>query len=254
MPRTRFSPPDHLHQRDRRSSPKRSAPTCRRSRAAIGLDNRIGSKFLHAGPGFGGSCFPKDTRADGQDSHRIMTCSSASSRRCSASTISASARWRARFRTLPAAACVARQSAVLGLTFKPDTDDMSRGAVDPAGDRPARHGRESARPRSGRHGSGAKGATRHRLLRRPLRLCEGRRRHGGRHRVGAIPHARSGPPEARDGAAVVVDLRNIYRPEDMAALGFTYESVGRAPDRGAEVSVVVIPRGSGVSSTLRRLD
>ena len=45
---------------------------------------------------------------------------------------------------------------------------------------------------------------------------------------------------------VVVDLRNIYRPEDMAALGFTYESVGRASEPG---NLSVIPRAGGVSST-----
>ncbi len=41
---------------------------------------------------------------------------------------------------------------------------------------------------------------------------------------------------------VVVDLRNIYRPEDMAALGFTYESIGRAPQRGTDTRCVV-PHG-----------
>ena len=48
---------------------------------------------------------------------------------------------------------------------------------------------------------------------------------------------------------VVVDLRNIYRPEDMAAHGFTYESVGRAAEPGREPNVAVIPRACGVSST-----
>jgi UDPglucose 6-dehydrogenase len=74
---------------------EKSAPTCRRWRAASGLDNRIGSKFLHAGPGYGGSCFPKDTLAlikTAQDYDSPLR----SSRPWSRSTTSASAPWAAR--------------------------------------------------------------------------------------------------------------------------------------------------------------
>ena len=75
----------------------------------IGMDNRIGSKFLHAGPGFGGSCFPKDTRAlvktalDHDVQLRIVEA-------VLGSTTTANARWRARFATPRAAACAARRS------------------------------------------------------------------------------------------------------------------------------------------------
>jgi UDPglucose 6-dehydrogenase len=48
---------------------------------------------------------------------------------------------------------------------------------------------------------------------------------------------------------VVVDLRNIYRREDMAAHGFVYDSVGRSSEPGFEAGVAVIPRACGVSST-----
>ena len=48
--------------------------------------------------------------------------------------------------------------------------------------------------------------------------------------MGAVPHPRPGTAESELAQPVVVDLRNIYRPEDMAALGFTYESVGRGPE------------------------
>jgi len=53
---------DHLHQRDGRALRKVGANVQEVARG-MGLDGRIGSKFLHAGPGFGGSCFPKDTSA-----------------------------------------------------------------------------------------------------------------------------------------------------------------------------------------------
>ena len=90
----------------------------------IGLDNRIGSKFLHAGPGYGGSCFPKDTLAliktakdhGAADPHR---------RDRGRGQRGAQARHGAT-RSSPLAAGEVRGKtiALLGLTFKPNTDDM----------------------------------------------------------------------------------------------------------------------------------
>jgi UDPglucose 6-dehydrogenase len=89
----------------------------------IGLDNRIGSKFLHAGPGFGGSCFPKDTRAllqtaqDYEVPLRIIEAVIAANdirKRAMARRVSAAFGGALRGKTI----------AVLGLTFKPNTDDM----------------------------------------------------------------------------------------------------------------------------------
>ena len=89
----------------------------------IGLDNRIGSKFLHAGPGYGGSCFPKDTLAllktaeDHQAPLRIVE-----------SVVKVNeARKRAMGRKVIQALggdARGRTVALLGLTFKPNTDDM----------------------------------------------------------------------------------------------------------------------------------
>src|SRR5665213_3952231 len=89
----------------------------------IGLDNRIGSKFLHAGPGFGGSCFPKDTVAllkTGLD-HGVAL-------RIVEAVVSVNdARKRAMARKVASALggeLRGKTIAVLGLTFKPNTDDM----------------------------------------------------------------------------------------------------------------------------------
>jgi len=89
----------------------------------IGLDNRIGSKFLHAGPGYGGSCFPKDTLAlikTAQDFGapiRIVEAVAAVNdqrKRAMAKKVIAAAGGSVRGKTV----------AILGLTFKPNTDDM----------------------------------------------------------------------------------------------------------------------------------
>jgi UDPglucose 6-dehydrogenase len=91
--------------------------------SGIGLDNRIGSKFLHPGPGFGGSCFPKDTRALLQTAHdyevplRIVEAVITANdirKRAMARRVSAAFGGSLRGKTI----------AVLGLTFKPNTDDM----------------------------------------------------------------------------------------------------------------------------------
>lgn len=89
----------------------------------IGLDNRIGSKFLHAGPGYGGSCFPKDTLAllkTAQDSDTPL-------RMVEAVVQSNDLRKRAMGRRIISALegdARGKKIALLGLTFKPNTDDM----------------------------------------------------------------------------------------------------------------------------------
>jgi UDPglucose 6-dehydrogenase len=92
---------------------------------AIGRDGRIGPKFLHPGPGYGGSCFPKDTRAlarTGQDHGEPLSLIEAA--------ISANERQKNRMvdkieRALGGAGSLAGKTiAVLGLSFKPNTDDM----------------------------------------------------------------------------------------------------------------------------------
>jgi UDPglucose 6-dehydrogenase len=90
---------------------------------AMGLDNRIGRKFLHAGPGFGGSCFPKDTRAAAQFARELDR---------SFEIVEAVLRVNARQRQYAfdkiVAACDGdvrgRRVALLGLSFKPETDDI----------------------------------------------------------------------------------------------------------------------------------
>ena len=110
----------------------------------IGLDNRIGGKFLHAGPGFGGSCFPKDTRAlvkTAQDHDvplRIVEAVLAvndTRKRAMARKVAAAYGGNLRGKTV----------AVLGLTFKPNTDDMREAPSHPAHHRAARPRRHGAR-------------------------------------------------------------------------------------------------------------
>jgi UDPglucose 6-dehydrogenase len=132
----------------------------------IGLDNRIGTKFLHAGPGFGGSCFPKDIRAlvkvalDHDVQLRIVEAVlgvNDNRKRAMARKVSNAAGGSLRGKTV----------AVLGLTFKPDTDDMREAPSIPLVTACSTWA-QSARARSGRHGTGAQGIARHRILRRPL--------------------------------------------------------------------------------------
>ena len=166
----------------------------------IGLDNRIGTKFLHAGPGFGGSCFPKDTKAlikiaqDYDVSLRIVESVLAVNEN----------RKRAMARKVSQAlgGSLARQDHRRARShLQARHRRHARRAVDPAGHRPPRHGREGEGVRSCRHGAGQGRAAQHHLLRGRLFLRARCRRAGRRHRMGAIPWSRSRPAEERHGAA-----------------------------------------------------
>jgi UDPglucose 6-dehydrogenase len=89
----------------------------------IGLDNRIGPKFLHAGPGYGGSCFPKDTLAllqtaanAGVEQRIVSTVVNVNDERKAAMSL--------RVQKALGGSLAGKRVGVLGLTFKPNTDDM----------------------------------------------------------------------------------------------------------------------------------
>ena len=192
----------------------------------IGLDNRIGSKFLHAGPGYGGSCFPKDTLA------LIKTAQDYNAPTRIVETVAAvnDQRKRAMGRKVIAACGGSvrdKTIAVLGLTFKPNTDDMR--------DAPSLAVITTLQD-AGAHvrGYDPEGMEQARAVLPDVELCESA--------YACITGADAlvivtewNEFRALDlkrahkllKAPVVVDLRNIYRPDEMARLGFTYTSIGR---------------------------
>ncbi len=194
----------------------------------IGLDNRIGPKFLHAGPGFGGSCFPKDVRAlikTAQDHDVPMRILEA------VETVN-DTRKRAMARKVSAAfAGVLRGKtvAVLGLTFKPNTDDMREApsiplitalqdmgakvrAYDPVGMGQAREVLTEVTYCQGPYDC-VEGADAAVIVTEweQFRALD----------LGRVSDLMACP--------VIVDLRNVYRPEEMKKHGFAYSCVGRAP-------------------------
>jgi UDPglucose 6-dehydrogenase len=193
----------------------------------MGLDGRIGRKFLHPGPGFGGSCFPKDTLAlariaqdAGSPLRLVETVIAVNEARKAAMAD--------RIRQACGGSVAGKRIAVLGLTFKPETDDMREApalvilprllaegaevvAYDPQGMAQARQLLPAATRYADRALAAAAEADALVLLTEwnefralaPERLAQAMR---GR---------------------VVLDLRNVWDPAAMRAAGFTYHSIGR---------------------------
>src|SRR5690242_8897707 len=192
----------------------------------IGLDNRIGSKFLHAGPGYGGSCFPKDTLAllkTGQDNEAPL-------RIIEAVAAVNETRKRAMARKVAAALggdMRGKKIAVLGLTFKPNTDDMREAPSIPI-------------------------ITALQDMGATVRAYDPEGMEQAKHYVSDVAFCRDAYDCAQGASALVivteweqfraldferlksvmkrrvlVDLRNVYRPDEVARYGFAYESIGR---------------------------
>jgi UDPglucose 6-dehydrogenase len=193
----------------------------------IGLDGRIGSKFLHAGPGYGGSCFPKDTIAlvrtaqqYGAPVRLVETTIDVNDKRKLALA--------ERVRKATGGDLTGKTVGILGLTFKPNTDDMRDSpslavvpalqamgatvqAYDPQGMREAAHLFSDLELKKGPY-EVAEGADVLVILTewnqfRALDLK----------RVKGLMKA-----------PVLVDLRNVYKAAEARAAGFDYSSIGRA--------------------------
>jgi UDPglucose 6-dehydrogenase len=192
----------------------------------IGLDNRIGTKFLHAGPGYGGSCFPKDTLAllkTGQDNEaplRIVEAVVAvndARKRAMARKVSAALSGEVRGKTV----------AVLGLTFKPNTDDMREApsipiitALQDMGAKVRAYDPEGMEQAKAFVGNVA-------FCKDAYDCAEGASALvivTEWEQFRALDFARLKKVMERP---VLVDLRNVYRHEEAARHGFAYESVGR---------------------------
>ncbi len=214
----------------------------------IGLDRRIGGKFLHAGPGFGGSCFPKDTLA------LVRTAEEAGApTRIVRSVVESNAARKTGLAARIIEACggsvAGLRLAVLGLSFKPNTDDMR--------DAPSIEIVEAL------SAAGASVA-----VYDPVAMAEARK-------LPAFDRVvwTNGSYQAIAGASalvivtewdefraldldevkrlmarpLVIDLRNIYTPEEMVRSGLDYRSIGRPGDvaapRGSAPSVEPSPKG-----------
>jgi len=199
----------------------------------IGLDGRIGRKFLHPGPGYGGSCFPKDTIA------LARTAQQAGARlRIIESVIEVNDDRKKHMADKVIAHCggsvAGKTIAVLGLTFKPNTDDMRDApslAIVPA-----------------LQAAGAtiqaydpQGMDEAKKLMNGIAYCETAydAMQGADALVivtewNAFRALDLGRIKEAMKAPVMIDLRNIYNPGEMAAAGFDYASVGR-PSRATEV-------------------
>jgi len=199
----------------------------------IGLDGRIGRKFLHPGPGFGGSCFPKDalalvrTAQEADAPLRIIeqVVASNDARKVSmVSRVTSAVGGNVRGKTI----------AVLGLTFKPNTDDMR--------DSPSL----VILPRLIEQGAKVRAFD-------PEGMDEARKQMPEVDYCGSAEDAMSGADclllltewnefraldprriKALLGKPVVVDLRNVYNPAEMRAAGLTYTSVGRPAGSSSE--------------------
>lgn len=192
----------------------------------IGLDGRIGGKFLHAGPGYGGSCFPKDTLAlvRTAQQHEAPT-------KIVEAVVEINDRRKKQMADRIIEACggsvEGKTIAILGLTFKPNTDDMrdapaldiipalqAKGATirahDPEGTEEASKLLENVTfvdgPYEALEGADAMALVTEWDVFRALDLD----------RVKSLLSA-----------PIVVDMRNIYSPSQMKAAGFTYSSIGR---------------------------
>ncbi len=198
----------------------------------IGLDGRIGGKFLHAGPGYGGSCFPKDTRALVQTARDAGTPVTLVER-----VVAINDNRKVAMGEKIIAACggsvEGKTIAVLGLTFKPNTDDMRDApslvvvprlleagaevrAFDPAGMEEARQILTGVTWCEDSY-SAMTGADAVVILTEwnEFRALDLKR----------IKSLLSAP--------LMIDLRNIYSPDELARNGFDYISIGRPPVYGA---------------------
>ena len=193
----------------------------------MGLDRRIGPKFLHPGPGYGGSCFPKDTKALSDIARQVGRPFEIVD-----SVVRVNERIKLRMADKIRAACGGSVSGltigVLGVSFKPETDDMREAAAIPILNTLA-----------------AEGAT--------LRVFDPAAMDNARE---VLPAGVAYCADEYDAAAaadclviltewnqfrsldlerlkavaarpLVVDLRNVYEPEKMREAGFEYECVGR---------------------------